>query len=322
MLKRFAKWLIKRRLGKPTVKQAGLVDQVRRRVAALPPLPAVPSDSAALAEWTQNRRRLRELVGRDDPRRFLQWDVVRETMFVGNARLIPTELACLRASKDWRRWRRVLREDVAGLPDRCRFYLPSSGNLIHHAYSLCRFEQAVGRPIAQFQSILEFGGGYGSFCRLAHRLGFKGQYVIFDLPEFSALQEYFLESVGVPLSIKAGQPGVRCISELKDLKEYTEGPDDWLFIALWSLSEAPLALRREVLGDGSSFSAYLISYQDEFGEVNNKDFFADMMQQRKQIKWFSEPASLSSRDHYLFGIRQNLATPTLERPNTIEIKVQ
>lgn len=283
-------------------------------MAALPPLPAAAGNSAALAEWIQNCKRLRELIEKDDPRRFLQWDVIRETMFVGNARLIPTELASLRAAKDWRRWRRVLREDVAGLPDRCRFYLPSSGSLIHHAYSLCRFEEAVGRPIDQFRFIFEFGGGYGSFCRLAHRLGFKGQYVIFDLPEFSALQEYFLESVGVPLSAQAGQPGVRCVSELGELKRHTDGSKDWLFIALWSLSEAPVELRREVLGDGSNLGAYLTSYQDEFGEVNNKDFFSDWMQQRKQIQWMSEPAPLSSRDHYLFGIRRSLDASLIEKP--------
>ncbi|MBI3656026.1 MAG: hypothetical protein HY232_06350 [Acidobacteria bacterium] len=33
-------------------------------------------------------------------------------------------------------------------------------------------------------------------CRLVHHLNFMGKYVIFDLPEFSLLQYYFLKSYG------------------------------------------------------------------------------------------------------------------------------
>ena len=41
-------------------------------------------------------------------------------------------------------------------------------------------------------TILEIGGGYGNFCRLLMKRGFAGSYVIYDLPEFLQLQEWYL----------------------------------------------------------------------------------------------------------------------------------
>lgn len=196
-----------------------------------------------------------------------------------------------------------MREDVTGLPDQCRFYLRSSGKLIHHAYSLHLFEESLGRRIDQFQYILEFGGGYGSFCRLAHRLGFKGQYVIFDLPKFSALQEYFLESIGMPVRKLPTEAGVRCISDIDEARKLATMSDTWLLIALWSLSETPVAVRRDILGAGSLFGSYLLGYQERFGEVDNVSFFADWMKSQKQIKWDSVRISHMERNHYMFGVK-------------------
>jgi hypothetical protein len=45
--------------------------------------------------------------------------------------------------------------------------------------------------------IIEFGGGFGSMCRLVHALGFRGQHIIFDLPPVWALQRYYLRLHGI-----------------------------------------------------------------------------------------------------------------------------
>src|SRR5690349_7350762 len=105
MFKSIAQYFQRRRLGEPTANQARLIDSLRRQIDLLPPL-HTSDGSAALEQWTQNRRRLRELVLKDDPRRFLQWDVIRRTMFTGNAGYVATELKALQAAADWRdRWR-------------------------------------------------------------------------------------------------------------------------------------------------------------------------------------------------------------------------
>ena len=54
-------------------------------------------------------------------------------------------------------------------------------------------------------------------CRLFHQLGFSGRYVIYDLPQFSALQAFYLGSVGLPLvdadRLAGADRGVRVLSD-------------------------------------------------------------------------------------------------------------
>ncbi|HWN97236.1 MAG TPA: hypothetical protein VNT99_19550 [Methylomirabilota bacterium] len=246
--------------------------------------------------------RLRELIETEDPRRFIEWDVVSKTMFVGSAPYVAKELRALRSSRKWpTRWKQAVREDSAGLPERCRFHLTSSGNLIHHAYSLDSFERATGRSIEHFPRIIEFGGGYGSLCRLVHRLGFRGEYLIFDLPEFSALQRYFLSSVGVPVSDDDQSRGVHCISDLETLKAMTTARLGWLFVGLWSISETPLDFRHSILGEGANIDSYLIAYQDRFGEVDNVEFFSKWACARTNIEWTSILIPHLPTNQYLIG---------------------
>jgi hypothetical protein len=305
LLKRFARQITKRRLGHPTPFDQTLIHSLRQRVGSLPKLD-LEHRSAALTEWTQNRKRLRELVATDDPRRFLEWDVIKQTMFVGDSPFVRDELKCLRSSRSWRRrWWSALREDPTGLPQRCRYDLRSSGNLIHHAYTLFMFEQTVGKTIDQFTSIFEVGGGYGSFCRLAHRLGFRGAYVIFDLPEFSALQEFFLQSLRIPVNDRQKCPGVHCVSDLAELESRLGVSAEWLLIGLWSLSETPLPLRQKLLGNGSQWGGYLISYQQQFGEADNVAFFSGYMRRQKNVDWKMSPILHLPGNHYAFGLRRN-----------------
>lgn len=296
--------LIERKLQAATVGDERRTGALRKHISALPELAAAESNSSAEG-WLMVRRDLRRRILNDDPRRFLQWDVIRRTMFVGNARYIKDELTALRASAAWsKRWKPALREDAIGLPERSLYYLRSSGNLIHHAYSLYRFEQESGRTMDQFKRIVEFGGGYGSLCRLIHRLGFRGEYVIFDLPELSALQQYFLQSVGLPLDDGfIRKSGVRCISDLKTLHQIIASSPDWFFIALWSISETPETLRYEALGSAAGITDYLIAYQDQFGEVNNVVFFDAWIREHKAIKWLSVPIWHLPGNAYLFGTR-------------------
>jgi len=71
--------------------------------------------------------------------------------------------------------------------------------LIHHTYHIAQFEDKVGERISNFDFIFKFGGGYGSMCKLLHNPGFKGRYVLYDFPVFSALQEFFLKCHNISL---------------------------------------------------------------------------------------------------------------------------
>jgi hypothetical protein len=298
--KALGKLLIKRRLGAPSAIQKKSIATFRAQMAGLPPLESA-NGSPADAEWLENRRQLRELAASGDPRRFLEWDVVGRTMFVGDATYIPIELRELQASARWQtRWRAAIREDSVGLPQRCRWRLASSGNLIHHAYTVDQFERATARNLESFEQIIEFGGGYGSFCRLARRLGFGGEYVIVDFPEFCALQRYFLQSVKYE---RRGREhfNAHFVTDIERLSDAAR-PTNTLLIALWSLSETPLDLRRSVLQALGDVPNVLIAYQDQFGEVDNLEFFNDWQRRNDSRSWTTIDIPQLPGNHYLFGV--------------------
>ncbi len=270
---------------------------IRRLRADIEQLPVLPRDAASSTFWVAQRARLRQLILSSDPRAFLTWAMITETMFPAPyARFARIELRALRKSDRWNVWRRVIREQIAGLPFPCLFYPLSSTNAIHHAYHLYRFETQTGMRIQDFGTIAEFGGGYGSLCRVAHRRGFTGQYVLFDLPEQSALQRYYLSSVGIS--------GISAISTAEAFKAAirSETAIPRLFVATWSLSEAPLSFRKEIADAITGFDAFLLAYQHQFEEVNNSAFFAEWQSWFPSVRWTVSNISHLPRNSYLFGV--------------------
>ena len=189
LFRRFA-YLVSRLSDRPlapaTAAERQLCEQLKADAQSIPVPPAV-SASAAENEWLGFLAQLRENIRNNDPREFLRWPVIMQTMFVTFPPFVLNELRFLRA-QNWRgRWKEAIRESDVGRPHRYPLYPASSGNLIHYAYHLASFEQRMRASISDMGCVVEFGGGYGGMCRLIHRLGFKGRYVIFDLPYFSAL---------------------------------------------------------------------------------------------------------------------------------------
>ena len=180
-------------------REEALVAELRRRIEALD-VSSAGADQPSERIWRRFIEQFCDAMAREDPRAFLRWPTIAKAMFVSNQPYLSLELLSLRSRRDWRhRWRPALRESPVGHP--LPFWaLPwSSGNLIHHAYHLAQFEARTGQAAEQFPAVFEFGGGYGSMCRLFHQLGFSGRYVIYDLPQFSALQAFYLGSLGLPL---------------------------------------------------------------------------------------------------------------------------
>lgn len=284
-----------------------LVDLFRREVEAL----AAESHDTE-SDWAGHRARVRHLVLHGNPVEFQRWDVVRATMVAGDTPYVAAELAHLRRRPDWRRrWQPAIRESPLGRPRPFYLYPRSSGTLIHHAYHACRFEEATGVALDRASLVVEFGGGYGSMCRLVHGLGFAGAYVIFDLPEFSALQRFYLRSLDIPASTEPAARGVTTVSNLETLATLLRGRDrgGGVFIATWSLSESPRALRETVLRTVEGFDAFLIAYQQRFAEVANDEFFAAWRSRLPGgLTWQEIPIEhLKKASWYLFGVRPGRA---------------
>lgn len=292
-----------------TARELELVRDLRREVEEIG-LPPAGDDQPSEIVWRSFMERFFEAVRREDPRAFLRWPVIRKAMFVSNQPYLALELLFLRSRRDWaRRWRPALRESATGHPPPFWALPSSSGNLIHHAHHLAQYELRTGRPAAAFPAVFEFGGGYGSMCRLFHQLGFAGRYVIYDLRPFSALQSFFLGSLGLPLlppgRLPAAGGGVVCVSDAGALDEALAwaGLGRALFVGTWSISETPAHVRERIMPKVAGCDGVLIAYMRNFLEMDNHGLFTAWSAEHPEFAWSQRGIRTLPGHYYLFGAR-------------------
>lgn len=261
-------------------------------------------------KWENNLLQLHDNVINDNINAFLRWDVITHTMFATNSPYVFTELKELKRLGNWKsRWSKATIESKTGHPIPFVTYPKSSGNLIHQAYSLSQLEEKLQIDVSDLDFVFEFGGGYGLMCKLFHSLGFKGKYIIFDLPHFSALQEYYLQSVGVNIvkNFEEGN-GVMCISDINELSKQVEkekrGSSNSLFLANWSLSESPLEIRKLIIPLLDNFKNIFIAYQSSFEELDNVEYFEKFKDNFKNINWQNWIIEHQGTNRYLCGKNQ------------------
>ena len=252
--------------------------------------------------WQSNRRRLLVNMIESDIKNFLNWDVIRHTMYVDGTDYVRKEFNQIRLANNYQHWSQAIKEAPTGTPRPASFCPSSSENLIHTAFHVYSFEHMMKKNITHSESILEFGGGYGSMCRFIRNLGYKGNYVIFDLPEFVILQKYFLKSIGHPVCDTLEEfkrhGGIYCTSHIDDIENHYD-----VFIATWSISETTVEFRAKFLV--KSFDNYLIAYQHKFSDVNNFDFFSYFMTKHPEINWNTwKIEHLFDEQYYLMGTKQ------------------
>ena len=235
-------------------------------------------DCNSTPKWQGFLSQLSENIMNGDIDNFLNWPVIAQTMFVGNAKYLDIERKYVEEKH------LLVNDSKVGNP-------PTGGNIIHQTYHVARFMGETGQDIKDFDYILEFGAGYGCMCRVIRELGFNGDYVIFDLPHFSALQRYYLDSCNVEAT---------CISDTKDIPRPVDCKS--LSIATWSLSESPNNVRENFSGILPFFDSFLFSYQDEFGGIDNIEYFKKM--KRKHRKWVDVKIEHLPGNRYLFGSKQ------------------
>lgn len=303
-------------LPKPKSNELALADKFRTTIKNLPPLPRKPSDSSEW--WLDSRSHLRDLVLTRDPRAFLRWGVVIINMFVAYNIYVFKELSLLKKRLDWReRWVGLLRESQVGRPLLFPLYPQTSANLIHAATHIATFEDITGIHVSELKVIFDFGGGYGCMCRLMYRAGFQGKYIIFDFPEYAALQSYYLGMEGIPVyenieTFLEAESGVLCISDFKQLTDVVEKLSNdgvisnSLFIATWSLSETPVSFREPFTALAASFDSFLIAYysvvnKDTHEEVNNSAFFKNWIDSMDRDWHDFEINYMRSGNKYLIG---------------------
>ena len=247
------------------------IDTLHRAFAELPVAPT-SGVSPNEADWNTAVNRLRELGMRADPRAFQRWDVIIARMAHIASAATPPELAALQADPEWEtRWRRAVREVPTGRPIPYAPYPESSEVLIQTAYHVRELERLCGTRVEEWNVVVEFGGGFGGLARLMHVLGFRGRYLIFDLPPFSLLQRYYLTQSGL-----LGTAQVELTSEIAVLERFVQSiaPHERASLwATWSLSETPLAFRAQIAELARRIGNYCIAYQGQYGDVDNVAYF-------------------------------------------------
>lgn len=268
----------------------------------------------ASTEWNRYSDSLSQQILNGQVDAFLHWEIIRETMVVPNAQYIKAELAYLKSCKSWRtRWKPAIVESRIGTPISYLHCASSSANLIHHAYHIAQFEEKTEQRINDMDLVFEFGGGYGSMSRLYFNLGFQGRYAIFDLPLFSALQSYYLRSIGLPVdshtSMRNDQYGITCIYDRHELLEWLElhvpsSGEKSMFLANWSLSESPARVRNFIGKLVPKFESLFVSYQSAFSGVNNIDYFQRLQKSLGKYAWKSWEIEHLPGNYYLAGKRK------------------
>lgn len=137
----------------------------------------------------------------------------------------------------------------------------------HHYY---RYYTLTGKDPNDFDRIVEVGGGCGDMCKFINLMGFKGEYIIVDLPQVQEIQKRNLRDF---TNVKWTTKPVK-----KDSKKKT------LFISTWALSELTLAWREELI-DALKPDSYLITYQREFEDINNEEWFSTWEGYREELPW-------------------------------------
>jgi len=205
----------------------------------------------------------------------------------------------------------ALKESAVGKPDfvyiqheragRDDLVFNTSMNLIHMAYYLARFERKTGADISEMNQIIEFGGGYGAFCRLAFRQGFQGKYVIHDLEPFTILQRHYLTMVGLPVRNNDEWDiygtGIWLTSTTEDLERFnlsmpSASATDYkksLLVAMFSMSEVPPDTREIFLSTGpGQFGNYLFALQPTWKQQENLSWFLNFaFIKRAELAWSS-----------------------------------
>lgn len=275
-----------------TAKEKLAIAQLRERISELN-----KKQVSSTGFWAQKRKELFASVLNKDPRRFLEWPVMYPMFFDPNL----IELDYLMQHKNWPQIKSAIIEDAIGRPRPWKDFPKSSGNLIHHAYTLQKYLDYSEIQLNDLKQIIEFGGGYGSFCRLIYKMGFTGSYIIYDLPEYSAIQEYFLSGVnlGLKLSVNEISKVEFAVSLINNMEKLGNGENYDLCVGLWSLSECPLELRKSFFKSIAGCNRFLIGFQEKFETIDNLNYFG------KDISFPSE-TSIFPIDHlpgnyYLFS---------------------
>lgn len=142
----------------------------------------------------------------------------------------------------------------------------------NHHYST--YERLAKKRISRFERIVEWGAGVGDLAKFIIKLGFRGEYVIVDLP-------------GTLLSAKANF--AEWPQSYRPTFTSKPPPHDGrktLFVSTWAFSETAMELRDPALEVIKPDNWLIIAQRNikEWG-YNNEEYFKNWEGQREDMPW-------------------------------------
>jgi hypothetical protein len=209
-----------------------------------------------------------------DITKFLQWPEIISSMVRADNKFTKIQLNKIQ-NLTLKYGKKIIEEKFVGFPRYSVYKLNSSANLIHHAYHLSIFERYTKKNILDHDLIIEFGGGYGSMCRLIKNMGYEGSYVIYDLKHLNLLQEYFLSNIFLNqnnniknLSIKKK---IIITSSVSIVNKIFNSYKNVLFISNWAYEESSYNTQKKFKKYLTKSKSLLIGFSRYFVE-DNKDY--------------------------------------------------
>lgn len=206
-------------------------------------------------EWDNNVQKIKQMYTKKSLQKdFLHNSVISQAIFMNSqGDLMAHQLEFCKKYFQEADLKNILTESPIGSPQKALLWeYDTSHNSIHHLYHVARYNRTTKKVISVNKRIIEWGGGYGNFCKIVAALP-KSElctYTIVDLPEISSLQWVYLSSI-------FGKEKVNIVSKENKIKENVinlvsinnlEHLDDKydLFVSTWALSESPVSMHEFV----------------------------------------------------------------------------
>jgi hypothetical protein len=219
-----------------------------------------------------------DLILKNKTINFLTNTHIQNIFFIHNRLFIVNELRELQKDKKkWLLWKRLLVENGVGNPIRYFLYPQSSGNRIRQVYHLKKYYDYSKINLFKVKNILEIGGGYGCMAQIFKKINRNCTYVIYDTAEVNFLQYYYLQMNKISVVMNKIEKGKVClINDLGLIDKFNDSIKKNIYsllVANWSISEFPINLRNKILNNTKKFLNSMISFQENFENINNKSYF-------------------------------------------------
>jgi putative sugar O-methyltransferase len=184
-----------------------------------------------------------------------------------------------------------INEGKTGIPKVPTIYGLYSVNNLHHIQHLVKYYEVTGHTFTDHSSYVEFGGGYGNFCRLIKSINKNSTYIIVDLPALLGVQYWYLSSildaneiVVCRRDITLGK--INLVSSIDFLSgQILNIPLASSFISTWALSETPKEIQTNNIVQSTVNQAphLLMAYAKKENEFNLPSALYDSLKKSTDI---------------------------------------